>query len=177
MGRKKKSGNDNLAKNSGSPSKNSSNNKGLDNIPDSQNQPSHPPTFSEPPSRLISSPFVHPSAGMIPVELHNTIIELNQALGISGTRPQIEPLEPFLNLASQVEGVNGGINGAPGQPNEAIDARISDLSSRLVGTLASRSSTVVPPPVSGVGVAAPQAQAGTWSSLFQRSPLTGAVIL
>lgn len=47
----------------------------------------------EPQNVMISSPLVHPSAGMISVGLHNTILAYKQVLGLCvPPSRQIEPL-------------------------------------------------------------------------------------
>lgn len=36
---------------------------------------------------MVHSPFVHPSAGLVSMELHNAIIAINRSLGMNGGAP------------------------------------------------------------------------------------------
>lgn len=54
----------------------------------------------DPLSKLISLPLVHPSAGLMPVELKDTILTFNRSLRIAGpSTNQIEPLRSNLGEA------------------------------------------------------------------------------
>lgn len=83
---------------------------------------------------LISSPLVHASADLIPVELHNNILQYHQSLGI----PVPSMIQSEL-LCSNLEGV--GVSVPPGRKEgalmegEEVSERIRSLATQLGETL------------------------------------------
>ncbi|XP_056693089.1 uncharacterized protein [Spinacia oleracea] len=125
---------------------------------------------------LVSSSLVHPSAGLIPLELHNTILAYDQVLGFSGSAGnQIEAL--FSNLGENDVQSQIGNRGGSGTGDLEMQRRMRALASQLRENLEQNQpicAPTQPAPVAQRRLEMDGTQAPTtWSSLFQRSPLAG----
>lgn len=124
----------------------------------------------DPQNVMIYSPLVHPSAGMVPVGVHNTILAYRRALSLDGSHGNpIDPLrlnegDPGFQPPRQ-HPVGSGVM------DTEVGERVRELAKQLEETLVQSNQISGSVQPQQGGVAAPTAP--TWSSLFQRSPLTG----